>query len=131
MLCIVNHSLNKVELNEYIALLLDNIRMYFISKTNPCLLFPLLKALNTQQLSHTKISLYLIQKVFPGYKFYPLAQLSENVPILTCGGISKGYVIRFSLVEKKHFNLVVIYYRSEEWSIIQGVILKQKYTARI
>lgn len=28
-------------------------------------------------------------KVFPGHKFYPLAQLSENVPILTCGGISK------------------------------------------
>lgn len=31
--------------------------------------------------------------VFPGYKFYPLAQLSENVPILTCGGISKGYLV--------------------------------------
>ncbi|XP_015769668.1 PREDICTED: tyrosine aminotransferase-like [Acropora digitifera] len=33
------------------------------------------------------------EKVFPGYKFYPLAQLSENVPILTCGGISKGYLV--------------------------------------
>lgn len=32
-------------------------------------------------------------KVFPGYKFYPLAQLSENVPILTCGAISKRLVI--------------------------------------
>lgn len=32
-------------------------------------------------------------KVFPGYKFYPLAQLSESVPILTCGAISKRLVI--------------------------------------
>ncbi|KAK2562341.1 Tyrosine aminotransferase [Acropora cervicornis] len=31
--------------------------------------------------------------VFPEYKFYPLAQLSENVPILSCGGISKGYLV--------------------------------------
>ena len=32
-------------------------------------------------------------KVFPEYKFYPLAQLSDNVPILTCGAISKRLVI--------------------------------------
>lgn len=36
--------------------------------------------------------LLLFLKVFPGYKFYPLAQLSENVPILTCGAISKRLV---------------------------------------
>lgn len=39
------------------------------------------------------ISFVLFMKVFPGYKFYPLAQLSENVPILTCGAISKRLVI--------------------------------------
>ena len=38
----------------------------------------------------------LLIKVFPGYKFYPLAQLSDNVPILTCGAISKRFVINFS-----------------------------------
>lgn len=31
--------------------------------------------------------------VFPGYKFYPLAQLSDNVPILTCGAISKRFLV--------------------------------------
>lgn len=47
---------------------------------------------NTSEILHqckTKSYDLSFLKVFPGQKFYPLAQLSENVPILTCGGISK------------------------------------------
>lgn len=44
-------------------------------------------------------------KVFPGYKFYPLAQLSENVPILTCGAISKRLVNSLVILLKVSFEI--------------------------
>lgn len=31
--------------------------------------------------------------VFPGHHFYPLASLTDQVPILTCGGLTKRYLI--------------------------------------
>ncbi|XP_058956402.2 tyrosine aminotransferase [Pocillopora verrucosa] len=46
--------------------------------------------------------------VFPGYKFYPLAQLSDNVPILTCGAISKRF-----LVPGWRLGWVIIYDKNE------------------
>lgn len=44
-------------------------------------------------------------KVFPGYKFYPLAQLSQNVPILTCGAISKRLVNSLVILLKVSFEI--------------------------
>lgn len=31
--------------------------------------------------------------VFPGHKFYPLASLSQNVPVLSCSGITKRFLV--------------------------------------
>lgn len=31
--------------------------------------------------------------VFPGHKFYPLASLSKNVPVLSCSGITKRFLV--------------------------------------
>lgn len=31
--------------------------------------------------------------VFPGHEFYPMASLTEDVPILTCGGLTKRYLV--------------------------------------
>lgn len=31
--------------------------------------------------------------VFPGYEFFPIASLSKDVPILTCGGLTKRYLV--------------------------------------
>ncbi len=36
--------------------------------------------------------LFFFLKVFPDSKFYFLGTLSENVPILSCGGISKRFI---------------------------------------
>ncbi len=32
-------------------------------------------------------------KVFEGEEFHPLGSLSENVPVLTCGSISKRFLV--------------------------------------
>ncbi len=34
--------------------------------------------------------------VFPGRRFYPIASLTENVPVLCCGGLTKRFLVSFS-----------------------------------
>ena len=43
-------------------------------------------------LTYLAIALSFLQ-VFKGKEFHPIGSLSENVPVLTCGGISKRFLV--------------------------------------
>lgn len=69
------NAILQVAARNFVPIIADEIYDYFVSLITSLLILNL------------KIILYL--QVFPGHEFHPLASLTNEVPVLTCGGLTK------------------------------------------
>ena len=77
----LNAILQVAERN-YVPIIADEIYDYFV-----CEIYK-----RNQFNSFIRIkSMIIFLQVFPGHQFYPLASLTNQVPILTCGGLTKRF----------------------------------------